>query len=61
MIAAFVFSLVLVGLSFADIIPVFLHLQSTVYGAPQESQEESDKAHDQGAKENQKSEDKREQ
>ena len=57
MIAAFVFSLVLVGLSFADIIPVFLHLQSTVYGAPQESPEGSDEA--QGATDNQKSEDKR--
>ena len=38
-IAAFVFSLVLVGLSFFDVIPVFLHLKSTVYGAPQGSQQ----------------------
>ena len=40
MIAAFVFSLVLSGLSFIDVIPVFLHLKSTVYGAPQGSQKE---------------------
>ena len=54
-IAAFVFSLVLVGLSFLDVIPVFLHLKSTVYGTQQEPQKGQ---HDEA--EEQKSEDDRE-
>lgn len=42
-IGDFVFSLVLVGLSFTDVIPVFLHLKSTVYTTTVTHEEANDK------------------